>query len=109
MPWLPHVENLPEPAETMPSLTGVVMQAIPTPGHTPGGVSYYFPDDKLILTGDTLFAGAVGRTDLGGDADVLKHSVTEVLYALPEETVVYPGHGPSTTIGQEKAVPFPWW
>ncbi len=109
MPWLPHMENLPEPAKTMPSLASAALQAIPTPGHTPGGVSYYFPDDKFILTGDTLFAGAVGRTDLGGDADVLKHSVTEVLFALPEETAVYPGHGPSTTIGREKAAPFQGW
>lgn len=75
---------------------------IETPGHTPGGVCYNFPQQKLLLSGDTLFAGSVGRTDLpGGDMGTLMKSL-EKLTALPDETVVVPGHGPLTTIGAER-------
>jgi len=79
------------------------LQVIPTPGHTPGGVCYYFPDDKLLLSGDTLFAGSVGRTDLpGGDMATLMQSLKK-LTALPPDTAVIPGHGMFTTIGDELA------
>jgi len=78
------------------------LQVIETPGHTPGGVCYYFKDDKLLLSGDTLFAGSAGRTDLpGGDMGTLMTSLKK-LVALPDVTIVVPGHGPETTIGAEK-------
>ena len=78
------------------------MEVIPTPGHTPGGVCYFFKKDKLLISGDTLFAGSVGRTDLpGGDMATLMDSLTR-LTALPDDTTVVPGHGPETTIAAEK-------
>jgi glyoxylase-like metal-dependent hydrolase (beta-lactamase superfamily II) len=77
-------------------------RVLATPGHSPGCVCFYFPGDNTIFTGDTLFAGSVGRTDLpGGDERLLTQSLTR-LAGLPSATVVYPGHGPQTTIGQEK-------
>ena len=82
--------------------TGLDVEAIETPGHTPGGVCYYFKSQSLLLSGDTLFAGSAGRTDLpGGDMATLLGSL-ERLMKLPDETVVVPGHGPETTIGAEK-------
>ena len=76
-------------------------EILSTPGHTPGGVCYYFPEDDIIFTGDTLFAGSVGRTDLpGGDMATLMASLGK-LKKLPRKTRVVPGHGPETTIGEE--------
>lgn len=77
-------------------------EVIETPGHTPGGVCYHFPEDKLLISGDTLFAGSIGRTDLPlGDAKTLMRSL-EKLKSLPDDTLVIPGHGYHTTIGTEK-------
>lgn len=74
-----------------------------TPGHTPGSTSFHFPELKLLLAGDTLFKGSVGRTDLwGGDFDAIKASIQSRLYTLDEDTTVVTGHGPSTTIGDER-------
>jgi glyoxylase-like metal-dependent hydrolase (beta-lactamase superfamily II) len=79
------------------------MAVIPTPGHTPGGVCYHFPADKLLLSGDTLFAGSAGRTDFpGGSMNKLMASL-KTLAELPDDTLVIPGHGPHTTIAAEKA------
>ena len=73
-----------------------------TPGHTPGSVCFYFPEDKVLFSGDTLFKMGYGRTDLpGGDIQQLWHSL-DLLLALPPETVVYPGHGAPTTIADER-------
>jgi hydroxyacylglutathione hydrolase len=72
-----------------------------TPGHTPGCVCLYEPDQSVLLAGDTLFAGSYGRTDLpGGDDEVMAVTLAR-LSELPPETIVYPGHGPATTIGAE--------
>jgi len=74
-----------------------------TPGHAPGHVVYYFEEDQFVINGDVLFKGSFGRVDLpGGDIEILKSSIFTILFKYPEETVVYCGHGPETTIGQEK-------
>jgi glyoxylase-like metal-dependent hydrolase (beta-lactamase superfamily II) len=73
-----------------------------TPGHSPASISLYNAEKGLLIAGDVLFQGSIGRTDLpGGDFNTLKSSIQEKLYVLPPETLVFPGHGPSTTIGQE--------
>jgi len=82
---------------------GVKLEVFHTPGHTQGGISLYSKDENILFSGDTLFAGSVGRTDMpGGNMRQLMESIKCKLLPLPEETVVYPGHGPATTIGQEK-------
>ena len=74
------------------------------PGHCPGSVLFYFPREKMAFTGDALFAGSIGRTDLpGGDRRQLDHSIRTQIYTLPDDTVIYPGHGPETTVAREKA------
>jgi hydroxyacylglutathione hydrolase len=74
------------------------------PGHCPGNVLFYFEKQGAALVGDALFAGSVGRTDLpGGSREVLVTAIREQIYTMPDETVVYPGHGPDTTVGTEKA------
>jgi glyoxylase-like metal-dependent hydrolase (beta-lactamase superfamily II) len=74
-----------------------------TPGHAPGHLAFYLQGQGLVLSGDALFAGSVGRVDLpGGSMEVLMQSIEERLLTLPDETVVYPGHGPRTTIGNER-------
>ncbi|MGE4506495.1 MAG: MBL fold metallo-hydrolase [Desulfovibrionaceae bacterium] len=81
---------------------GLACRVLPTPGHTPGSLSYYFPSAGAVFVGDLLFARSVGRTDFpGGDSDTLLASVRERIFTLPPETVVHPGHGPQTTVGDE--------
>ena len=78
-----------------------ILKVLHTPGHTPGSVSYVF--DGGVFTGDTLFAGSIGRTDMfGGDIELLVKSVIEKLFKLPDQYAIYPGHGPTSTIGIEK-------
>jgi hydroxyacylglutathione hydrolase len=73
-----------------------------TPGHSPGSISFYFREDGIVVSGDALFQGSIGRTDLpGGNHEVLIKSIHDKLLVLPEETQVLPGHGPSTTIEME--------
>lgn len=87
---------------------GLDCTVLHTPGHTPGGVSYYFPALASVFVGDALFQRSIGRTDFpGGDTDTLFNSIRTQLYTLPDETTVYPGHGPETGVGDEKrANPF---
>lgn len=82
---------------------GLRYRIIATPGHSPGGVCFYFEDEGALFTGDTLFAGSVGRTDLAGGDDALLNASLRILARLPDRTTVFPGHGPKSTIGQEKA------
>ena len=85
------------------TVRGIETTIVHTPGHTEGSLSVYIPEAGLLLAGDTLFAGSVGRTDLpGGNYGKLLASIHERLLTLPTETVVIPGHGPDTTIGEEK-------
>jgi hydroxyacylglutathione hydrolase len=76
---------------------------IETPGHTPGHVSFHLAAAKMLFVGDTLFAGSIGRTDFpGGSYEQLIRSVREKIFPLPGDTMVYPGHGPETTVEREK-------
>jgi hydroxyacylglutathione hydrolase len=78
-------------------------QVLHTPGHTEGSICLYFEPEKLLIAGDTLFAGSIGRTDLpGGDYEKIIRSIHENVLTLPDETVVIAGHGPPTTIGEER-------
>ncbi|BBB33146.1 hydroxyacylglutathione hydrolase [Thermotomaculum hydrothermale] len=79
------------------------LQVFDTPGHTPGGISLYSEKYSVVFTGDTLFKLSIGRTDLpGGDFETLKNSILTKLYTLPDNTIVFSGHGETTTIGFEK-------
>ena len=103
--WGYDVDPLPPPdifvSEGDEIRTGsLVFRVIHTPGHSPGGICLY--GNGIVITGDTLFAGSVGRTDFpGGDINLLKESFKRLM-SLPEDTVVLPGHGPRSTIGREK-------
>jgi len=95
--WLEHGQRL--------ELGGLTLDVRHTPGHSPGGVVFVVggAPDPLVIVGDVLFAGSIGRTDLfGGSFEVLERSIREQLYTLPDETRVITGHGPDTTIGHEK-------
>lgn len=79
------------------------LQVIAVRGHSPGGLCYYSPADKLLIAGDVLFAGSVGRSDLpGGNGRLLLEDIRSGIFSLPEDVTVVPGHGPTTTIGEEK-------
>src|SRR6267154_4638777 len=81
----------------------ITSNVIFTPGHTEGSICVYFPSEKKLIAGDTLFAGSIGRTDLpGGSMDKIMRSIHTKLMALPDEVEVVPGHGPMTTIGAER-------
>jgi glyoxylase-like metal-dependent hydrolase (beta-lactamase superfamily II) len=85
-------------------LAGFEIDVIFTPGHSPGHVTFSIPDEQAAFSGDVLFQGSVGRTDLpGGDHDTLMQSIRTLVEALPEETTVYPGHMGVTTLGAERA------
>lgn len=103
--WGYEIDNLPEPDILLSEGDNIKagdlnFKVLHTPGHSPGGICLY--GEGLVLTGDTLFAGSVGRTDFfGGDMNQLKKSFNRLM-SLPEETKVLPGHGPESTIGEEK-------
>ena len=79
----------------------VTLKVLHTPGHSPGGISLF--SDKMVFVGDTLFAGSIGRTDFpGGDYEGLIRNVREKIFPLGDDVVVYPGHGPKTTVGRER-------
>jgi len=78
-------------------------KVLPTPGHSPGSLSLYFPQDHMVFSGDLIFYRSIGRTDFpGGDYEQLLESVRREIFTLPGETVIYSGHGPKTTVGDEK-------
>ena len=104
MAFVTDVEDVPLKGRDVIDLAGVKLLVLHTPGHTPGGISLYSKEAGVVFVGDTLFADSIGRTDFpGGSMSQLLNSVREKLFTLPEETEVYPGHGPVTTIGAEKA------
>ena len=98
-----------EPADFFLEEQSIIEQAeiklsvLHTPGHTPGGICLYCEDEGVVFTDDTLFADSIGRTDFpNGNTEQLLQSIREKLFTLPDETKVYPGHGPNTTIDHEK-------
>lgn len=105
---LPPMEPSPPPAYFLEegeelTLGTSTFQLLLTPGHSPGSLCFYNEADKYCIAGDVLFANSIGRTDLpGGDYDTLMGSIHGKLMPLPDDTVVYPGHGPATTIGAER-------
>lgn len=93
-------ENL-EPGDL--AVLGTTCKVLATPGHTPGGLSFYFKELNAVFSGDALFYRSIGRTDFeGGDLTVLLSAIRKELFGLPESTIVYPGHGPETSVGDEK-------
>ena len=104
--WGMEVEDSPPPdlyVEERDVITfgDISLQVIHTPGHSPGGISLL--SNKMVFVGDTLFAGSIGRTDLpGGDYETLIRNVKEKIFPLGDDVVIYPGHGPKTTVGREK-------
>jgi len=89
----------------MIELDTLQLEVICMPGHTPGGIALRLkkPEDKIVFTGDSLFRMSIGRTDFSGSDEIaLKQSIKKRLFTLPDETVIYPGHGPRSTIGYEK-------
>ena len=101
LPYLPPAKNLPPVTDYFPQEDFSVIE---TPGHTPGGVCLRFEDYNTLFTGDTLFQGSIGRTDLpGGDYDTLMRSIKEKLMVLPDDLRIFPGHQYWSTIGREKS------
>jgi glyoxylase-like metal-dependent hydrolase (beta-lactamase superfamily II) len=88
--------------ETFPAL-GTQVEVRHVPGHCPGNVLFYFAREKMAFVGDALFAGSIGRTDLpGGSLAQLARSIRSQIYTLPDDTAIFPGHGPATTVGRER-------
>lgn len=101
-PGIPKIDRfLPDSGSV--KLGGYELELFHTPGHSPGSLSFYSRENSIVFSGDALFNMSIGRTDLpGGSYEELIRSIEEKLFTLPDETTVYPGHGPSTTIGSEK-------
>ncbi len=104
-PWMDAVQSLPQPVETCPK-AGMEFRIIHTPGHSRGSCCFYFPEDKFLISGDTLFEGTYGRTDFPGGSEIeIMDSICGKLLTLPDDVIVYPGHGGSTTIARESRNP----
>lgn len=85
------------------SIGGYNLDIIFAPGHSPAHLCFYSEENKFLIAGDVLFRNSIGRTDLpGGNHQLLLNNIQKYIYTLPDDTIVYPGHGPSTTIGHEK-------
>ena len=98
----PPADHFLEPGDTV-NFGDQTFKVLFTPGHSPGSLSFYHEAQEILISGDVLFNGSIGRTDLpGGNFDVLINSIRTELFTLEEKTMVYPGHGPATTIAQEK-------
>lgn len=104
--WGIPIDNSPPPDQYLGegdviTLGDISLKVLHTPGHSPGGISLV--TDKIVFVGDTLFAGSIGRTDFpGGDYEGLLRNVKNKIFTLGDEVVVYPGHGPKTTVGRER-------
>ncbi|MCP4709379.1 MAG: MBL fold metallo-hydrolase [Planctomycetes bacterium] len=99
---LDEPENILEPGDII-KIGQLELNVLPTPGHTPGGISFYCEKAAAVFVGDALFSGSIGRTDFpNGDTNALLSGIREQIFTLPEDTVVYTGHGPATTVGIEK-------
>ena len=106
---LPSVEFMPlridhwiKGGDTL-DLLGAKLEIRHVPGHCPGNILIYLESEQLVIVGDAIFAGSIGRYDFpGGDFSVLERSIRTQIYTLPDETIIYPGHGVSTTVGREK-------
>lgn len=99
---VPSVDRYIGSAETL-EVGGVRLRSLYTPGHAPGHLAFYVESERLVISGDAVFAGSVGRVDLpGGSMEVLMKSIREEILTLPDETRLYPGHGPATTVGEER-------
>ncbi len=97
-----EADELIQPGQTL-RFADAEWQVLDTSGHSPGGVSYYCPSAGVVICGDALFAGSIGRTDVpGADAETLLGNIRDQLLRLPDDTRVLPGHGPETTIGAER-------
>lgn len=102
-PFATEPPDVPVEDKTIIQQAGIKLEVLHTPGHTPGGICLYAKDRGLVFTNDTLFADSIGRTDLPGSSlTQLTTSIREKLFTLPDDTIVYPGHGPKTTIAKEK-------
>ncbi|CAA9430721.1 MAG: MBL-fold metallo-hydrolase superfamily [uncultured Rubrobacteraceae bacterium] len=100
---VPKVDRLIDDDEVL-EVGNLRLRSLYTPGHAPGHLAFYSEEQEVVFSGDALFAGSVGRTDLpGGSMDVLMNSISERLLTLPDSTRVLSGHGPETTIGRERA------
>jgi len=104
--WGTHIDNSPPPDRYLVEgdiiiIGDISLKVLHTPGHSPGGISLV--TDKIVFVGDTLFAGSIGRTDFsGGDYEGLLRNVREKIFTLGDDVIVFPGHGPKTTVGRER-------
>ncbi len=97
------VDHALEPGESL-QLDSLTWQVLDASGHSPGSLAYYCPAGKVLITGDALFAGSIGRTDFpGSDHEQLLSNIRNNLLSLPDDVVIHPGHGPATTVSRERA------